>query len=663
MKSNQAQLQQVSQLLSQGSAEKAEQLLEIILKEESSNEEAQALLGHSLMMQGKNNAAILVFTQLTKLQPKSANAYSELASALLRTGKAEQAEQAFRKAVQLDPHYSDAWHFLGNLLMQKNSFEEGRYCFKQSERFDPFKVYFDDIKRLLQNKKFHDAEKMARGVLKQHPNHPQALHVLAQLAEQSNAFEQGVNILTTALKYSPYHVSLWELISKLYAHLGLFDKSIEAAEHVVKYNDNNVNAYMLLKTQLANAGKFEQSLVTLDKAIALTPDDASMYIQRGHVLRTLGQRQACEEAYKTSLTLDKVNGTAYWALADLKSYRFSQNEQKDIYSLFHDEKAPKAQVAQAGFAIAKHWEDSGDFDQAFSYYQSSNTLRPNTDYQATHYQQSCNSVQQGFDEATLSSQATSPKNNKVTPIFIVGLTRSGSTLIEQILASHSQVEGTMELYSLPRVVRKIELLAKKRGSNYPQIMSSLTPQELASFGQLYLDETAIFRTDKPYFIDKMPRNFHHVGLIKMILPDAIIIDARRHPLSTGFSNYKQHFARGHDFSYSLEHIGHYYNCYLSLMDYWDNVLPNKVLRVQYENMVKNTEAQIKILLKHCGLEFEQPCIDFHQNKRAVRTASSEQVRQPINNKGMQQWLNFEKHLTPLKEALGDETLKRFEQWL
>ena len=654
-------MENVHALLSEGKARQAEKALRDILKSQKNNEDAQALLGHSLMMQNKNNEAISIFQHLTLQSPQSANAQSELASALLNTGKVDLAEQAFRKAVFIDPYYSDAWHFLGNLLMQKGEFDEGRHCFAQSEQCDPFKSYFEQVKQHIKQQHFHEAEKIARGILQQHPNHPQALHVLAQLAEQNKSYEQAVNILELSLKYSPYHVSLWELFSTNLAHLGLFDKAIIAAENVVKYNANHANAYMLLTTQLANAGKFEQSLSNLDKAIALSPNVANMHIQRGHVLKTLGQRQSCEEAYKTSLTLNKVNGTAYWALADLKSYRFSDNEKRNIKALLHDKNVSKAQAAQAGFALAKHFEDNGEFDQAFKYYQSANSLRPNTNYQARQYQKSCNIVQQNFCEKTLKS--SSIKQHQVTPIFIVGLTRSGSTLIEQILASHSQVEGTMELYSLPRVVRKIELLAQNRGSSYPKIMSDLTPDELAHFGQLYLDETAIFRTNKPYFIDKMPPNFHNVGLIKMILPHAIIIDARRHPLSTGFSNFKQHFAKGYDFSYSLENIGHYYNCYLALMDYWDEALPNKVLRVQYENMVKHTQAQVEILLRHCGLDFEQSCLDFHKNKRAVRTASSEQVRQPINNKGMQQWLNFEQHLRPLKDALGEDTLLRFEEYL
>jgi tetratricopeptide (TPR) repeat protein len=421
---------------------------------------------------------------------------------------------------------------------------------------------------------------------------------------------------------------------------------------------------MLLATELANAAKFEQSLTALDRAISLSPNVANMHIQRGHLLKTLGQRELCEQAYKKSIAIEEVNGTAYWALADLKSYQFSQTEQADIKALFNNKNIAKLQASQAGFALAKHYENEQNYDQAFHCYQQANNLRANTYYDAKQYQQSCDLVKQHFSKGTLLKQARVEKNSpEATPIFIIGLTRSGSTLIEQILASHSKIEGTMELYSLPRVVRKIARLAKSKGTSYPAVMSTLSREELKHFGQHYLQETTIFRTNKPYFIDKMPPNFHNIGLIKMILPKAIIIDARRHPIATGFSNYKQHFANGYGFSYNLTDIGHYYNCYLSLMDYWDKVLPKRVHRIQYEDLVKDTETQVRQLLSHCGIEFEARCLEFHKNKRAVRTASSEQVRQPINNKGMEQWLHFEQYLTPLKTALGSETLTRFKQWL
>jgi hypothetical protein len=240
------------------------------------------------------------------------------------------------------------------------------------------------------------------------------------------------------------------------------------------------------------------------------------------------------------------------------------------------------------------------------------------------------------------------------------LPRSGSTLVEQILATHSQIEGTMELTNLPNIVRRVTIDGGKRKETYPASVAGFSADELAAYGREYIESTAVYRTDKPFFIDKLPTNFDKIGLIRMILPNAVIIDARRHPMDCGFSCFKQHFAGGHHFSYKLEHIGSYYNDYLRLMDHWHEVLPGKVLTVQYEDVVADAEAMTRALLEHCGVPFAGACLRFFENKRPVRTASSEQVRQPIYKKAVQYWKNFEAGLRPLSESLGPETLARFE---
>ena len=258
----------------------------------------------------------------------------------------------------------------------------------------------------------------------------------------------------------------------------------------------------------------------------------------------------------------------------------------------------------------------------------------------------------------------SPKPTGPTPIFIVGMPRAGSTLIEQILASHSRIEGTMELMTLPNLERTIRIAGgRKFNENYPRSLRKFNQDELGAFGQAYLDETAIYRTSKPFFIDKLPPNFERVGLVHKILPQAIIIDARRHPLDCGFSAYKQHFAGGHEYSYQLEHIGHYFNNYLQLMDHWDSVLPGKVKLVQYEDMVRDTEDTIRKILNHIGVDFEDACLRFFENKRAVKTASSEQVRQPIYTKSVGRWRTVSDQLKPLIDSLGEKTMTRFQRYL
>jgi tetratricopeptide (TPR) repeat protein len=654
--------EQATALLAEGDAAQAEDLLRQLLQQGSS-EHCLAMLGHSLRLQKKSLASLSVFEQLVQLYPHSAESQVELAGAYVAIGQVKQAELAYQRALEISPDFSEAWFFLGNLLMQIGEIQKAKHCFAQAQRSDPFNLVFVEVQQALGNKDFHTAEKLCRNVLNQHPHHSQGLHTLAMLAEQRQAYEQAVNILQRGINYAPYHVSLWEALVKNLSHLGMHNEAISAAQKLQSFDPEQWRYAMLLAVELANAGQFERSLVAYDQAVSLAPDNANVHLLRGHVLKTLGKRDECEQAYRLSLALDKVNGTAYWALADLKSYVFSTEDRQQMQALLLAPQVASAQAAQAGFALAKAYEDLLDFDSAFNFYSQANALRPDVQFEPEEYALSCNLVAQAFTPEVLQRQAIQPAIEQAIPIFIVGLTRSGSTLLEQILASHSCIEGTMELYCLPHTVRRAELLAKQKKSNYPDVMAQLSTEELLSLGLSYLQETVVFRQGKPYFIDKLPPNFHNVGFIHMILPHAIIIDARRHPLSACLSNFKQHYAKGYDFSYNLQHLGFYYNQYLAMMDYWDTVLPNKVLCMQYENMVQDTETQIRRLLAHCGLAFEQQCLTFFANKRAVRTASSEQVRQPIYTAGMQQWRHFETHLKPLKQALGERTLGRFAQYL
>ncbi len=657
----QVKFEQASLLLGKGEAAKSEQILREILQDKPKNEDSLALLGHSLMTQGKLDDAVIVFKKIIKHYPKSANAFVELASAMLSKKNKEKAEQYFQRAVELDPGYSTAWHFLGNLLMERGSRKKAKDCFIKSEKHDPFAIHIAEVQRLLKQKEFHQAERNCREILKHHSNHPRALHTIALLAEQTEDYEQAIKILQHGLKYSPYHVTLWQRLVINNACLGFFEQAIKAARYLVQLEPYNGLYIMLLASELANTGQNIESLKYYDRAAELLPKEANVFLQRGHILKSLGQREACEASYRKSFSLEYNNGAAFWALADLKSYKFEDSDIIHMQSLLNDPKASAEQATQAAFALAKHYEDNNDYEKAYSTYQDANNRKSASKFSPQEYQDSCARVQASFPVDTLKVQARAIQS-EATPIFIVGLTRSGSTLIEQILASHSSIEGTRELYSLPRVVRLTGIQGGNKPSAYPECIDKLNPEQLAKLGEHYLKETAIFRTNKPYFTDKMPPNFHNVGLIHKILPNAKIIDARRHPLSAGFSNFKQHFARGFEFSYDLKNIGQYYNTYLKLMDYWDSVLPSKVYCVQYEEMVNDTETQIRQLIDHCGLSFEEQCLQFFDNKRSVHTASSEQVRQPIYQKGMQQWRHFEQWLEPLKESLGEETLKRFSTW-
>ena len=392
--------------------------------------------------------------------------------------------------------------------------------------------------------------------------------------------------------------------------------------------------------------------------LAGTPGNADLHLSLAHAQKTLGRRQDAIDSYRAAASLRPSFGDAYWSLANLKTYRFSDEELARMQAV---ESAPTTGLVvryHLCFALGKALEDRGEFAQSFHYYERGNALkRAESKYRPEIIEQ--NTAQQievcsaGFFAARRGWGTQEPD-----PIFIVGLPRSGSTLLEQILASHSQVEGTQELANVQQIV------AKLRGRDpdlnnprYPRILEQLTGEECRNFGQQYLATTRIYRSGKPFFIDKMPNNFRHLGLIHLMLPNARIIDARREPMACCFSNLKQLFANGQEFTYGIEDIARYYRTYLELMRHWDRVLPGRVLRIYHEDVVDDLESNVRRLLDFCGLAFEPQCIEFHKTERSVRTASSEQVRQPIFREGLDQWRHFEPWLEPLKQALGDALIR------
>jgi hypothetical protein len=350
---------------------------------------------------------------------------------------------------------------------------------------------------------------------------------------------------------------------------------------------------------------------------------------------------------------------AYWSLADLKNYVVSDAEIASMQSLDRGEDGDDEDQAHLHFALGRAFEHKRDYTAAFRHYATGNRRRRKTvPFDITAFENKTRRVRDCFDAGFFAARAGSGYPDP-SPIFIVGLPRSGSTLVEQILASHSCVEGTFELPNLLSIVREFDHADAARDA-YPEVVCGAPAEHLGRLGRRYIEETAPLRGARPYFIDKMPNNFSHVGLIQAILPRAVVIDVRRHPMDACFSTFKQHFAEGQSFSYDLEDLGRYYRCYLSLMDHWDEVLPGKVLLLQYEELIRDPQTQIRRLLKHCSLPFEPGCLSFHETQRPVRTASAEQVRQPLYQSGVGYWRHFEAHLEPLKCALGD-ALARFQE--
>jgi tetratricopeptide (TPR) repeat protein len=380
-----------------------------------------------------------------------------------------------------------------------------------------------------------------------------------------------------------------------------------------------------------------------------------VWMSYGHALKTAGRHAESVSAYRKGIELSPSLGEAYWSLANLKTFRFAPAEVEAMRVQLARDDLAVADRYHFHFALGKALEDLHSFADSFQHYASGNSLRrTEIRYDAERTSGSVRRARALFSREFLAERSGAGAA-ATDPIFIVGLPRAGSTLVEQILSSHSLVEGTMELPDITTIVKS---LASRGGRGadalaYPEIIATLPGAELQALGEQYLRQTQIQRkSGAPFFIDKLPNNWLHVGLISLILPNAKIIDARRNPLSCGLSGFKQHFARGQHFSYSLEDIGRYYRDYVELMAHFDEVLPGRVHRVIYEQMIDDTEHEVRRLLAHCGLPFEEACLRFYENERAVRTASSEQVRQPIFRDGVEHWRNFDPWLGPLRAALG-----------
>jgi len=635
----------------------AEALLLAYLADNKTDHIALSLLGHSLVKQQRPSEAIEVFQQIVELRSDFADAHGNLGLALQREKRHKESIAALKQAVAIDSGYHDAWHALGNQLIQSGEREDGIQCLVKAEQTDPFAQEMAKISAAMSKKEFAMAERSCRQILQRNGNHPGAIAIMAQLASQQNAWDAAEKMLQQGLKYSPYNLGLWHKLADVSSQLGRHEQRLQAGLRCVELLPGKANLESMLGSSYANCGKYSKGLEAYDRAAKLAPADANVQVQRGHILKTLGRREEAIAAFRRSLDLRESNGVAYWALADFKDFQFDDSDLANMAKILEDEVVAPEHRSQAGFALGNALESRGEYEQAFARYTSANTLRPNVNFDGEGFKTTSLEAREIFTREFIDSFDPLPVESP-RPIFIVGLPRSGSTLVEQILASHSLIEGTMELPNLPRMIEQLNKDSLSSGQPLQQFLTTLSTEQRISYGNKYLADTAIFRTDKPFFIDKLPPNFRLVGFIHLLLPQAIVIDARRHPLDTGVSLFKQHFAAGHDFSYKLEDIGLYYNEYLTMMDHWDEVVPGKVLCQQYSDLVQDTENSVNKLLNHCGVEFEQQCLQFHSNTRAVHTASSEQVRKPIYTSGLDSWKNFQPWLSPLVSTLGEQTLSR-----
>ncbi len=600
-----------------------------------------------------------------RLQSKSA--VSKQVEEHLARGDLSAAIRSLQDALDRAPRNFQGWMQLGRLLHEDGQYAASVKAVQTCEQLDPLVAEFQSIQNHIQRGDLQKAGLTAQSMLQACPGHPRAIFTLAHIEQLHGRHERRAAILQEGLEHAPANLGLIKTLVGALESSGAYREAVETARRLVDLQETFETVWGLV-TLLLRYGQNPSALQMCDRAEALSQGNreklSDVALVRGQVLRILGNHDRSIASLQESLAQNPYNGASWWALADTKTYRFSDADGAAIQRLAVNPHLERQQRGMAAFALARQIESRGDIDRAMQAYHRANALYAPEGFRIDKVIKAGERLINAFGKDTLRRQAT-PLQGGPIPIFVIGLPRSGSTLIEQILASHSKIEGTMELPVLPSIKRRAHLLCRERfGSDYPGALGNLSEAELSALGEAYLAESAFFRDDGTlFFVDKLPFNFEHVGLIHKILPQAVIINARRNPLDCGLSIYKQCFSQGSAFSYDLSNIGAYYKLYLSIVDHWHALIPGKVLDIQYECLVRSPEDQVRRLLNHVGVEFEAGCLEFWKTARAVRTASSEQVRQPIYSDAIGAWCGFDRHLGPLREGLGKDTIARFAAFL
>ena len=598
---------------------------------------------------GDHDGALALLEPLARAYPRAALTQYEHGAVLAAIGRAAEARAALEQAVAANRDLAEAWRALGDLKFAAGDASGAALAYAEHSRAAVRDPRLKPAAEALFAGRLQEAEGMLRPLLTADPNDAPALQMLAEVLMRQGGHAQAEVLLAHALDVDPgFDGARFSYASALF-HQQKAEAALPELERLLLHEPDNAAYRNLLAGTLCLVGEYGRADQLYEGLLAEFPGQAPIWLNYGHALRTVGRGAEAMAAYKRCIALEPGLGDAYWSLANLKVASFSAADVQAMRGQLERADLAAENRMHLHYALGKALEDQGGFAESFANYAAGAALRkaavPYDPEPVSAHVRRCKAL---YTEAFFAARegAGSPAPD---PIFILGLPRSGSTLVEQILASHSQVEGTMELPDLG-------FLAQGLGwpdEVYPGRVAELSPEQLTLLGERYIETTRIHRKQgRPLFIDKMPNNFLHVGLIPLILPNARIVDARRHPLGTGFSAFKQHFAQGQAFSYDLSDLGRYYADYCELMAHVDAVLPGRVHRVIYEGLVDDTESEVRHLLDYCGLDFEPGCLDFHRNTRAVRTVSSEQVRRPIFREGLEHWRRYEPWLGPLKAALG-----------
>ena len=645
---------QAKTLMQKQQISQAETLISTLLAQNEDNFEGLYILSVCQRYLKKYQQALQTLNKLKLIDPHYGRAYQEEGHIHRQHGAVAPAIAAYHHAVMRNPALLASWQALATLYQQQSNSKAAQDMIEQIKYLSSLPIELLSVSSMLHENKLYKAEQLCRSFLQKTPHHVEAMRLLAEIGVKMKVLDDAEFLLESCVEFEPDNkVARFSYADVLYKRQK-FKESLKQAETLRKEDPDNIAFNMIIANCHVGSGDIAKALVIYNAVLEQAPDNPNILLMQAHALKAVAKVDEAIIAYQKAYKAKPDFGDAFWSLANLKTYRFSDEEIQMMKDWQSDERTTLVDRFHFCFALGKAYEDRKDYATSMEYYQLGNALKQQEcRYKAEYIDQEFKAQMTSCSTELFEKNETSG-SPAADPIFIIGLPRAGSTLLEQILSSHSQVDGTMELPNIASIVHKLN--GRRRVDEeqpYPANLHDLTPKQLTELGNEYINSTQVYRQNAPFFIDKMPNNFRHIGLIQLILPNAKIIDARRHPMACCFSGFKQLFAEGQEFTYGQEEIGRYYKGYTKLMSHWDNVLPNKVLRVQYEDVVADLETQVKRILKYCGLPFEDACLNFHKTKRAVKTPSSEQVRQPIYKSGLEQWRNFEADLTVLKETLGD----------
>jgi tetratricopeptide (TPR) repeat protein len=626
----------------------------LILLEETKNNLSELeywfLVSVSLRYLEDYKNALISLSKLIDIDPGFGRAYQEFGHVYAKLNNNKMALKSYIRAIQNNPSLQSSW--LGILSLE--SVDNNLIKLAEKNIFY-LKNLAPELKSVLSythEGKLKKAEDLCRFYLQSNPHNVDGMRLLASLASILHIYDESEFLLESCLVFEPENKEVQIEYVDILIKRQKYGSALDFATKIFTKSPEDISLMKLMAVTLQQTDNQLQALDTFKKIIDIEPNNAEIHLSKGHLFKTSGDIKNSIKSYQKAYKCNQYFGDAYWSLANLKTYNFSDSEILALTNMVNDPYVNDDEKIFMHFALGRAHEDTKNFGKSFSHYERGNSMKlSQTKFSINDFISDCNNQKEVCTKDLMQTKSDWG-NRSNEPIFILGLPRVGSTLVEQILSSHSMVEGTHELPNILSTAHKLnQRKIQDINSKYPDILLSLSSPQLQMIGDQYIADAEIFRSGKDFFIDKMPNNFRHIGLIKLILPNAKIIDIRRNSMSACFSCYKQLFAEGQEFTYSLENLASYYNTYVDLMDHWNKVLPGQILSLNYEDLINEFEPSVDRILDYCNLPFEQSCLEFYKSKRSVKTPSAEQVRQPIYKSGLDYWKNYEPFLDDLKNNL------------